>query len=177
MDILTDGNFSVVILCPDCNLGGLRYTVNSLKADFPEVSYVVMVGKNSHPDNVKEVEKLCRVYKGGKTITSLIDVGLGLIQKEWGVIMTSGSRFRYTVFKKYAYFTRSNKDILYSVVDHKYLFNEASINGVMMAKKSFQDIGEFGDGNDNIQEAKLHWAGRAIEKGYNFKALVGARLV
>jgi hypothetical protein len=174
--MLTDANFGVVILCPDCNSGSLKTTATSLRLEFPAVKYVAAVGKDAHVENVKSLQPFCRVVHGGKTITSLIDAGMTEVAGDWKLIVMAGSPVRYTTLKKYRRFATSDKDILYPVVDSKYVFDEASINGILMREKTYEDVGPFGDGLADLREAKLLWAARAVEKSYQFKALVGARL-
>lgn len=174
---LTDTNFGVVILCPDANSGGLKTTTNSIKVEFSGVNYVAIVGNNAHIENVKSLEKYCRVCYGGKTITSLIDKGVTELQADWRLVIMSGSLVRYNVVKKYRMFAKSEKDILYPVIDRKYLFYEASINGIFMSKSAYDDIGAFGDNIPDLKETKLIWATKALEKKYRFKAIVGGRFV
>ena len=174
---LTDTNFSVIILCPDANSGGLKTTTNSIRVEFSGVNCVAVVGNNAHVENVKSLDKYCRVCHGGKMITSLIDKGMTELQSDWHLVVMSGSLVRYNVVKKYKIFAKSEKDILYPVVDRKYLFHEASINGIFMSKVAYDDIGSFGDNIPNLKETKLLWATRALEKKYKFKAIVGGRFV
>ena len=172
--MLTDSNFGVIILCPSALQPGLNTTVNSLKSHFPDVTYIAMVGNEK--SDIKPLERYCRVYHGGKTITSLIDEGMKQLKTEWRLVVMAGSRVRYNVLKKYKTFIKSEKVILYPVIDKKYLFHEASINGIMMHKKAYEDIGGFGDDLTDLCEAKLIWAGKALDKEYKFVALVGLRI-
>lgn len=66
---------------------------------------------------------------------------------------------------------------MYPVVDRKHAFDEATINGILMPKQAINEVGPFGDNNRSIQLVKMLWALQALNKGYKFKALVGARLV
>jgi len=162
----------VIVLCPDCNSGGLKYTTNSIKAEVPNVACLAMVASNTCKNEILELSKYCRVCKGGDMITSLIDAGIKEARRSWCLVVMEGSRIKSTILRKYFYFLKSDKDVLFPVVDRKYLFDEASINGILISKKAYEDIGDLGEGS-NIRELKLLWAGRAIDKGYKFKAIVG----
>ena len=174
--LVDENNLGIIILCPDRNSGGLKSTANSIKAEMPKVPYVTMVEYNTRDDDVEDLAKYSRICKGGKTITSLIDIGVKEIRTEWCFIVMSGSRIKKSIFGKYSRFATSEKDVLYPVVDRKHLFDEASINGILLHAPMYEEIGGFGDEYD-LQEAKLLWAGRALDKGCNFKALVGARMI
>jgi hypothetical protein len=173
---LSEHNFGVIILCPDLNIGGLKYTTNSIKSDFPTTKYVAVVGNNAKPIDVDNLSRFSKIYKGGKTITSLIDTGMKVLSNEWCLIVMSGSIVRSRIINRYRNFSE-DKSILYPVINRKYLFDEASINGIVLKKQTYNDIGPFGDDMEDIGNAKLMWAGRAIEKGYKFKALVGVRFI
>jgi hypothetical protein len=174
--LLTDHNFGVIVLCPDCNYAGLRLTVNSLKSDFPGIPYIAVVEKNAHVENIKTLEKYCHVYKAGETITSLIDCGMSKMNSLWRLIVVSGTPIRYSILKKFKLFITDEKDIVFPVINRKYLWDESSINGIFLHKNACE-IGEFGDEAVDISEAKLLWAGKAIDKGYKFKGIVGGRLI
>lgn len=175
--LIDDTNLGVIILCPDYNSGGLKSTTNSIKMEIPNVPYVTMVANDARDDDVADLAKYSRICKGGKTITSLIDFGVKEVKTDWCMVVMSGSRIKKSILRKYGRFATCNKDILFPVLDRKYLFDEASINGILLNSNVYDDIGGFGDTVDDIQEAKLLWAGRALDKGYKFKALVGARLI
>jgi hypothetical protein len=173
---LNESNFGVTILCPDLNSGGLKYTTNSIKATFPSIDRICMVGSNAKTIDITYLSNICQIKKAGKTITSLIDDGICSLNKEWCLVVMAGSIIRYNIFKKYKYFAE-DKDILFPVIDKKFLFPEASINGILMRKETYEDVGKFGDSVEDIREAKLIWAAKALEKGYKLKGIVGARFL
>lgn len=177
LNLLNDTNFGVVILCPDFNPSGLRYTVKYLNIDFPGIPVVAMTGCDTHQEDFEVLSKCCRVSRGGKTITSLIDFGVNHIQRDWLFFIMAGGRLRPNTFKKFAYFATAERDVLFPVVDNKYLFDEASISGLLINRAAFTEVGCFGDFHDNMRESKLWWGGAAIKKQYKFKALVGAKMI
>lgn len=174
MDIESLG---VIILCPERNSGGLKRTANSIKSEIPRCPCVSVVGNNTTKDDIIDLSKYSRISVGGKTIMSLIDRGMEEIDRDWCLVVVSGGAIRSSILYKYAYFTKSDKDILFPVIDKKYLFYEASINGILLNSGTYKNVGKFGDEEISIQDAKLYWSDRAIERGCKFKAIVGARFV
>jgi hypothetical protein len=177
MYLLGESTLGVVILCPYCNFAGLRDTYNSIKSELEDTACVAMVGGNASDSDLRDLSRITQVYRGGKTITSLIDVGAKKLKTDWVITISAGVRIKYNIIKKYGTFLKSNKDILFPVIDRKHLFHEASINGILLSREAIEDVGEFGDEVEDLVSAKLLWAGEALNKGYKFKALVGAKLI
>ena len=171
-----DNTMTFVILCPATNIAGLRLTANSIRANFPESQMFAMVGKNIDDRDFKELNKFCVIHKGGDSITSLINHGIDISKTEWNFIAVAGCAIRNRMLNKYLYFRKSEKDILYPVIDRKVAFYEASINGIMVHKNAFVEGGKLSEEMKDICNAKLFWAGELIGKGFQFKALVGAKL-
>jgi hypothetical protein len=164
-----------VILNPDCDPHALRKTTNGIKEYFPLSSILCVVGSKSV--NVELLGNYCKVYVGGNTITSLIDVGMENMKTDWSFIITAGTPVRRNSLKKHIYFLRSEKDILYPVVDRKIWFDEATVNGILLPTNAIKEVGKMGDNNHSLKLIKLLWTLTAIERGFRFKALVGARLI
>lgn len=164
-----------VILNPESDPTGLRTTMRTIAEHYPECGALCVVGKKAV--GTFECKQYADVVEGGNTITSLIDAGVKNAKTDWCFIITSGTYLRSKSLRKYENFCRSEKDILYPVVDRKYAFDEATINGILMPKKAIQEVGCFGDDNHSIQLVKMLWVLQAMNKGYKFKALIGARLV
>jgi hypothetical protein len=167
-------NSGFVIICPNSNIGQIKTTVNSIKHNYIGSKYICIVPKRCHDCEVKEISNLCQTHRGGDTITSLINEGLSKSPSdEWNFIIVGGSWVRGFLDKKYSYFIESEKDILFPIVNRKLNFVDGSINGILIHKKAFVDIGPFG--NDNpLEICKLFWGIVAVEKGYRFKAVLGA---
>ena len=168
-------DFSVIILCPDCNVAGLRTTSGSVRREL-HVPCVAMVGQDATDNNILELSAHAKVYRGGKTITSLIDEGVSKTELPWCFFVMAGGWLKENLVRKYLYFRRSDKDILFPVIDRKIWFDEGSINGIMVHRTAFTEVGLMGDDEPDINVAKLLWAMRAIEHKYTFKGIVGAQL-
>lgn len=168
-------NLGFVILNPECDPYALHKTSNNIRENFPSSSLLCVIGKKGV--NTDQLSKYCKVYVGGNTITSLIDVGVENTSADWSFIVTAGTPIRYNSLKKHIYFLRDDKDILYPVVDRKMWFDEATVNGILLKTNVIQEVGKMGDNNYNLQLIKLLWTLSAIAKGYRFKAIVGGRLI
>lgn len=175
-NLLSLDNLSIVVLCPDCNIGSFKNTANSIKSDFSKTPYLGVVPAKSTASEVADMARYGPVRTGGETITSLISEGVRWSDRDWCLFVTCGSWVRYSTFKKYITFAKSSKDILYPVIDRKYLFDEASINGILVYRSAFDEIGHFRE-CESLSESKTYWAATAVSKGYKLKALVGARFI
>jgi hypothetical protein len=171
---ITD-SLGIVILNPESDPSSVKITVRTAKDFFPQANLKCVVGsKNAE---LPEIKKHCPIVIGGKTITSLLDVGVRSIQQKWCLFVTSGTFLRLNTLKKHEYFCTSETDILFPVVDRKWTFDEATLNGLLLPTQVVKDIDPMGDSIADIKIAKLLWANKAIEMGYQFKAIVGARLI
>jgi hypothetical protein len=173
MEQLNTENFGFVILCPERNVGGLMSTVCSVQYHFPDKPYLCVVGDDATPDELKEFGGICRTLQGGKTYTSLINLGIRESRAAWVFLFMAGAVIRHGVFNKYRIFCTDNKHVMFPVIDRKWMFDEASINGLFLNRNALKEVGEFSEEEEDFQMVKLLWASKAMEKGYQFRALVG----
>lgn len=166
-------DYGFVIICPTANLGQIQTTVNSIKCNYPEAKYICVLPDNTHKDDIKEINKLVSSVVGGSTITSLINKGMSSPPcKNWNFLVIAGSWVRPRLERKFSSFIESEKDILFPIVDKKANFIEGTLNGILVHKKTFKEVGSFS--NDNpLDICKIMWAMEAIDKGCKFKAVVG----
>jgi hypothetical protein len=169
-----------IILCPDRNIGGLRNTLVSIKNHSYNRESFAVVGSNATANEIKDIKELCPVHKGKETITSLINVGMKKMTHEWAFLMFSGSRVQTYVEKKVNTFAKTEKDILFPVVNRKCDFVSGSFDGVIINTKLFKQVGDFPDitlskedGINEFEMAKLFWCNAAIKKDAVFKAIIG----
>ncbi len=166
-------NLGVIILCPNVNYGTLRFTAGMINAEL-NCPYLAVVPDKVYEEDVNDLKKYSPVFRGGKTVLSMINEGMKKLNSEWKLVIMSGSNIKYGFWKKYLKFLKTEKDILYSVLNRKHKFDEASINGFLIHDKAFKDIGCFPE--EEYQYSKLCWASNALDKDYKFKAIVGVRL-
>lgn len=168
-------SLGVIILNSESDASSLRITLRTLKDNFPEASVRCVVGKKNH--DIEELKKHCQVSVGGDTITSLIDTGMKDNTKKWSFVVTSGTFLRHYSLRKYECFCKSEKDIMFPIVDRKWKFSEATLNGLLLPTKVYSDVGPLGDSNSDIGLVKLLWGIIAKAHGYRLIGLVGARLI
>jgi hypothetical protein len=173
-------DLSVIALCPEKNINGLKGTVRSVKHHFFDRETICVTGKNATADEIKEMKAFCPIHKGKDTITSLINVGMKKIKSEWGFIIYAGSYVRPFIEVKLCHFVDSLTDVLYPIIDRKMNFVDGSSNGILMSKTMFKEAGDFPDvnkaGANDFELAKLLWATNAIKHGCKFKGIVGLKV-
>lgn len=184
MTLPTSNNppFGFIVLCPDKNIDNLKNTVKSIKAVYSGSPFLAVVGSNVKKDELTAMSAICDTYKGKDTITSLINTGMKKTSIDWNVIVFAGTWLKLALHRKFNLFVKSEKDILFPVAEGKYNFVDGSMNGIIIHKKTFAEVGNFaaapmlGESVDEMQIVKLFWAMSAIEKGCVFKAIVGMRI-
>ena len=173
-----------IILCPDRNPGGLKNSVGSIAFHSYQRESICVVGNDANDADIKMLGKHCPVVQGEETLTSLINKGMKANKHEWGFIIFSGSRIPAFLERKIDYFAKSEKEVLYPVLDQQRTdFISGSFNGVMIHSKLFKEIGDFPsfkarkDGLNDFELAKTFWALDAITAGAKFKGIVGLRII
>jgi len=73
---------------------------------------------------------------------------------------------------RYEHFCKSPKHVLFPVIDRKWLFHESSIHCLFLHKNALTEVGTFTDQEEDFEKVKLLWAGEALSKGYEFRAVV-----
>ena len=166
---------SFAIVCPDNSPGLVRNTANSIKCRFPELPFICVANGSATPDEMAEMRATCPAYKGGDTISSLVNVALRHAPAEWVFVVFAGSVVPQKMDEKFGFFVGSDKDILFPVVQRMTNFVDGTWNGLYLNKKNFKDVGQFMESGE-LQEVKCEWASRAIEAGCRFKGVVGIKV-
>jgi hypothetical protein len=180
-----DINFGFVILSPEFNIGRIKTTFYSIKYRYPGISIICIVPSEATSAEIDEIKELCPVHKGGKTITSLINMGMKKGNKEWNFLVMESTSVQGGLHYRYSKFMEDEKDVLFPVILEKdtqgkvcklhISFIDASLNGLCIHQKTFKEVGNFGDNPLEIE--KTLWATTAMKKGCRFKGLVGVRLL
>jgi len=172
-----------IVLCPDRNTASLKNTVGSVRYHTSDRECIAVVPKGTVAKELKEFKEICETYKGQDTITSLVNTGMKKTKHEWACLVFGGSRiFPYTE-RRFLPWIKTDKDVIYPVVEHKFGFVEASFNGVVINKNFFEEVGDFPtaamqkEGLNDFEFAKLLWALDAMDKGAKFKGIVGLRII
>jgi dGTP triphosphohydrolase len=187
---IRDIDFNFIILNVDRNKIGLRATVNSIKTNYSQ-PYLCVVDKDIEQEDFDEMNLICKTFKAKDTIQkkmepldvapSLINKGIIESEKDWNLIIISGTHVRPNIKKKLDLFAKNDWNILYPVFDNKFNFSKASINGILMHKKAIQQVGEWPtkmwkENHSSLQLSKDFWYNQAVEQGYVFKGIAGMRL-
>jgi hypothetical protein len=170
-----DIKISFAIICPDNSLSLLRTTVGSISQKYQNVPFICVTSNSANADEIASMKKMCPTYKGKSTITSLINVAYRHAPTEWLILIFAGTAVQGRLDEKFGFFIGSEKDILYPIANNKTNFIDATLNGLMINKKLFKDIGPFLE-DDELEFVKSEWACRAIENGCKFKAVIGCKM-
>lgn len=178
-------NFGFSVLMPEANFGLFKSTTNSIKSNYPDVPFICVISKGTNRDCIEEMEKVCPVYVGDNMLGSLINTAINKGHKEWNFLINAGCILPKRIHDKFSIFMESEKDVLFPIfVQYDQQgrpfklnanFIEATLNGTLIHKKAFDDIGKFTE-DCNIEGSKTLWYINAVEKGYNFKAILGAKI-
>lgn len=175
-------DLQLIILCPDKGISNLKTTINSISNNTCQKSFICVVGNDISSKELIEMKKLCPVFKGGETITSLINLGMKKLESEWGLIVFAGSKVQRFVERKIEQFCVNDYDILFPVVNRKWGFVEGTFDGVLINKSFFEHVGTFPEirlnesSINDFEFAKMLWALDATQKGAKFKAIVGMKM-
>ena len=163
-----DLDITVIIISVDGDYSKIEKIYNSTNFLSKNYKSIALI-----PDGRSIEPCSCKVYTGGNCITSLIDFGIEKADSEWAYCVFSGSVIKKSIDKKLGKYVETEKDVLFPVVNRIWNFIDGSMNGILINKNFYQSVGKFGSGN-TLQNTKLMWAERALEKGVQFKAIVNA---
>jgi hypothetical protein len=178
--IFENYKFGFVILCPERNIAGLRNTRESIRHNYPHASVLCVVGNDVTPEELKKMEEICPTFVGEDTITSLINTGVKESVSDWNVLVFAGSWVKTSLYRQFDLFVKSEKDILFQVIEGRTNFIDGSMNGIVIHKKALELAGDFPRmqkmGWNELEMTKTFWAYAAIEQGFRFKAVMGMRV-
>ena len=173
-----------VILSPEPNIGRLKCTVRSIRNNYPKSSNIVCsVEKSIKKPQLEEMNEVCQTFRGGSTITSLINKGMKE-SEDWSMMIIEGAYLPRNVENRYFKWICSEKDILFPIIinhdrfgiPNKILcsFDECTLNGLMIHKKFFFEVGKLTE--NPLKVSRKFWALDAIDKGAKFKAVLGVKI-
>lgn len=167
----------IIILCPISNLGNLKNTISSADVYYTNNKKIIILPDGCNKEELDKSSKLKKTYKGGNSLSSMINCGIQNAPcPEWNFIFMCKGWMRSRVDIKYSYFIENEKDILFPVTSFKSThFTDTEVNGLLIHKKAFKDIGNFPE-MESLETSKLIWISNAMEKGYKFKGVVGAKI-
>lgn len=176
-----------VILSPEPNIARLRDTVRSVRNSFGDgTALACCVGSNIKKPQLDEMCEVCPSFRGGNTVTSLINQGFERIDGDgWRVFVMEGARVPRSLTSRYSRWIRSDRDVLFPiVVSHDRegnpstilsSFEDGTLNGMLIHSRLFREVGKFSD--NPLAVSKAFWAIDASAKGAVFKAILGVKII
>jgi len=161
-------DINVGIICVDGDFSKIEKTKKSTSFLGKDYKCIAVI-----PDAREKEACSIEVFKGGSCITSMMDVAIKNCVSEWVYIVFAGSIVKKSIDVKLSRYVEGRNDVLFPVVDRIYNWIYGSLNGILINRNFYTEVGEFGSGN-SIQDTKILWADRALEKGVRFKAIVNA---
>lgn len=174
--------FGFIILCPTLEKSLVKNTCDSILQTYPGAPMLCVAGGDISDNVLRELNEVCETIRGHNTITSLINFGMKSTKSMWNVIVFAGSWVRPSIYRQFDCFVKEKKDVLFQVVNGRTNFVEGSMNGIIIHKETFADVGDFPEfrierpGFCEMELLKLLWAMAAIEKGCRFKAIMGMKV-
>ena len=137
--------------------------------------YICITEKDAKPIDIKSMKDVCPTFKGKNTFSSLINSGMKNAKSEWNFIVFAGTNVRNRMDEKFFLFIDSKKDILFPIVDNKTDFVGGTLNGLLLNKETFKEIGDIEE-DGSLDYVKIMWAFKAIQKGCKFKAIANTKI-
>lgn len=178
-------DISFIILSPEPNIGRLKGTVRSIRNNYSESAKIICsVEKGIKKPELEEMKSVCPTFRGGNTVTSLINNGVKNGFPGWNMFIMEGAwlpkRFQY----KYSRWVKGDKDILFPItvnydrdgvpVKIFNTFAECTLNGILFQKEFFLQIGKLSE--NPLKISREFWGLDAKEKGAVFKAILGIKI-
>ena len=174
-----------IILSPEPNIGRLQGTIRSIKNNYcPEAKVICSVEKSIKKCQIEEMKELCPTFKGGQTMTSLINTGIKNANEGWNMLIMEGAWLPKGIKNRYEKWIESEKDILFPIVvnyDREgnptkvfSTFFDCTLNGILIQKKFFLEIGKLSE--NPLKISREFWSYDAAERGAKFKAILGIKI-
>ncbi len=169
-------NCGFVVLCHDRNIKLVKGTCNSIKNHYgPNYPIICSIDSTATEADLEELNKICPTVVGENSYSSLINVGIKNSATKWNIIIFAGAFLRSKLDRKFSFFIESEKDILFPISEGKTNFVDGTLNGLMINKKTFLEVGPFST-TENIDICKLLWSDAAMQKGCKFKAIASSKM-
>lgn len=168
-------SYGFVILCHDHGVKLVKNTAASIQRNYPKAPILCVADSSANADDLKELKKICPTVKGKDTFSSGINAGMKKAPADWNFIVIAGTWVRPQLDIRFSYFMESEKDILFPIADGQYNFVDGTLNGLLIHKKTFKEIGDMASDNP-LEICKLMWALDAIALGCVFKAVIGTKI-
>lgn len=181
----TEIDINFVILSPEPNIGRLKGTVRSIKNNYKiDANIVCSVAKETKKPQIEEMNTVCNTFKGGDTMTSLINAGIKNSKPGWTMLMMEGVHLPRNIQYRYSIWIEGTKDILFPIImsyDKEGVptkvyntFAECTLNGILVDRDFFLKVGKLSE--NPLKISREFWAMEAAEKEATFKAILGIKI-
>lgn len=181
----SDIKINFIILSPEPNIGRLKGTIRSIKNNYdPDAKIICSVEKGIKKEEIEEYKSICPTFRSGNTITSLINNGIKNAYEGWNLFVVEGAWIPRNIKNRYLTWIKDEKDILFPIVinyDREgnpvkifSTFSECTLNGILVYKKFFIEIGKLSE--NPLKISREFWSFDALEKGAKFKAILGIKI-
>lgn len=168
-----------IILNPHNKIRNLRSSIGSVEIYSNSKSHLCVVEKNTKAKDFRESNSYSETFRGKDTMTSLINTGFKKLKNEWGFVIVAGAKINQFTEKKINNLICSEKDVLYSLALNQYNFVDSSLNGILINKQNFKNVGQWvdytKDDSNDFRESKIDWYIRALQCQVNFKGVLGLK--
>jgi len=165
-------DMQVFVLCDKSSVKDTQYTVDSCANFVYQYPRTVVISEDTDAKlfSGRGFQTIC----GGKNRLTMIDFAMQNCNSDWAFFIDSGSKIQNRIDEKNSQYVNEYNNVIFPVFNRIYNFAAASLNGLLLNKKFYQEVGAFGY-YDSIEITKLIWADKALAKGVKFKGIVGVR--
>jgi hypothetical protein len=168
-----DGGFGFIVLCLDDLPSEVSVTISRIRSIFKDPYIRLAMPLRLACDEMERYKKFkVPIDMSEGTITGMMNLSSSKSSFDWNLILMAGACVTQNLIKKYLYFCRHDKDFVYPVVDRKWVFSEASINGMLYNKNTTPEAPE---NESEMPMAKAAWGAEIIRSGGRLKAIIGAK--
>lgn len=168
-----NGGLGFIILCLQDVPSEVRLTLARIRNLFKDAHIRLAMPLRLACDEMERYKSFkAPIDMSEGTITGMMNLSVLNSECDWNLILVAGANVTQNLVQKYLYFCRQEKDFVYPVVDRKWNFAEASINGILYNRKLTPKAPEI---EPDIFMAKAAWGAEVVRNGGQLKAIVGAK--
>jgi hypothetical protein len=178
-----DYKFGFIVLLPIFNIKQIQDTLRSIRIYYPNHPMVIACSSQLTKEQIKIVQSIDLqnkiAAKRDQTICGIINSGVKSTTVDWNFIFVAGAKIKTKIERKYLSFAKSDKDILYAVINRKTLFYESSLNGLFFHKRALNEIGDMPTEFNDIEGSKIVWFCENIvnNKQFTFKGVINVPII
>ncbi len=165
--------YGFVILCPEDYPSEASLTISRIRNIFSDHSIRLVISPKFASERIDKYKSFSvPVDIGDKTITGMINLGVSRSKYDWNFVLIAGANVTENLIKKYLYFCREESDFAFPVVDRKWVFADASINGLFFNRNKIPKAPE---NEPDIGMTKAIWGTEILQSNGKLKGIVGGK--